>query len=83
MKTILFILLCLFLFSCEGKKPQEKFNTTNPNYQVELLFEVDSCKVYRFCDGRYYYFVNCKGAVMWEENNNGKNKQDFNIPTDK
>lgn len=38
------------------------------NFNVELLFEKDGCKVYRFYDGRYVYWANCEGTVMYDYN---------------
>lgn len=35
------------------------------SFQLELLFEEDGCKMYRFYDGnRYVYWANCKGRVQ-------------------
>jgi hypothetical protein len=36
-------------------------STNNPNIDVELLFEHDGCKVYRFNDHSYHYFARCDG----------------------
>jgi hypothetical protein len=42
---------------------------SNPSIKVELLFEVDGCKVYRFYDGGApRYFTKCKdgnSSVGW------------------
>lgn len=55
----------LLLFASCNKEPKEKLNTDNPNFQVEFLFEVDGCKVYRFSDaGNLYYFTSCQGSVQ-------------------
>ena len=61
------ILIALIFAGCgQESQPQKEVETTNETYQVELLFEVDGCKVYRFLDGGYYrYFTTCKGAVSW------------------
>jgi hypothetical protein len=39
------------LFIYENKRPASRLSTTNKNFNAELLFEVDGCKVYRFFDG--------------------------------
>lgn len=58
------ILIALIFASCK-KEAQQQVQSTNSNFQVELLFEVDGCKVYRFLDGDYKYFTTCKGSVSW------------------
>lgn len=46
------------LFIYENKRPKLIKSTTNKNFNAELLFEVDGCKVYRFFDGgEAIYFV--------------------------
>ena len=35
--------------------------TSNPGIQVDLLFEHDGCRMYRFMDGGYHYFARCDG----------------------
>lgn len=38
------------------------------DFQVDKLFAVDGCTVYRFEDGgRPRYFTNCRGSAQWEE----------------
>ena len=56
---------------------QQTVQTTNKAIKVELLFEVDGCKVYRFYDGMSNggaypvakYFTKCVGSnsVSWVE----------------
>jgi len=70
------IIIALFvitvLTSCK-KDAKEKVVTNNKSFDVELLFEVDGCKVYRFEDqGRPRYFTTCQGSISWSESN-GKN----------
>jgi Domain of unknown function (DUF4884) len=36
--------------------------TNNSNVKLELLFEHDGCKVYRFLDGNPVYYADCRGA---------------------
>lgn len=39
------------------------------DFQVDRLFTVDECTVYRFADsGNWRYFTNCKGTTMTTEN---------------
>lgn len=67
MKAILFITalaLLLLAFSC--KEEAIKTETTDVNgIKLELLFEKDGCKVYRFYDGRYIYWSNCAGSIEY------------------
>ncbi|MEY4903363.1 MAG: hypothetical protein RLZZ292_1178, partial [Bacteroidota bacterium] len=55
-----------FFFSCSpsGVPLTSKPSANNKTYQVEYLFEHDGCKVYRFYDGYYVYFTNCKGEAV-------------------
>ena len=40
--------------------------TTNAAIEVELLFENDGVKVYRFSDcGRYIYYTDARGSTSW------------------
>ena len=62
----LFLLICLV--SCL-EKPVSTSKTNNENIKVELLFEHDGCKVYRFNDGDYRYYAVCSGQATtnWDE----------------
>ncbi len=41
--------------------------TLNPDIELELLFEHDGCKIYRFSDvGRSIYYTDCRGQTSWE-----------------
>lgn len=42
--------------------PMTRTQTANPEIQVDLLFEHDGCRVYRFMDVGYHYFARCDGA---------------------
>jgi hypothetical protein len=57
-----FIAAFLLLTACNHKEPQEVKGTSNPTIKAELLFKYDGCKVYRFRDGDYHYFVKCDGG---------------------
>ena len=75
MKKIFVLLLVVgFLTGCY-KDPQSK-ETIGKGFEVELLFEKDGVKVYRFFDGHYHYFtskgetisVQSNGKSTWGEN---------------
>ena len=66
MKYILLAITTVFLIACT--KEAESTQEVGFGYKVEKLFTVDGCTVYRFSDGGYKYFTNCKGNVEWIEN---------------
>lgn len=78
-KLLTTILLIATISSCtiEGQEPVK---TSNDRFNVELLFTVDGCKVYRFMDGRERYFTNCQGSASWSEKV-GKSTYDVDIST--
>lgn len=68
-----YLLLILVLFvSCSRGEPQQ--STQQGDFKVELLFEMDGCKVYRFVDGlRVVYWSNCAGKIQYDHTtSNGK-----------
>lgn len=64
-KSILLIVISIYLTSCIAQRPIQKAKPgNNLTYDVEYLFEYEGCKVYRFYDmGNYVYFTNCNGDV--------------------
>jgi hypothetical protein len=64
MKTVLFI-FALTLSSCTYEA-KSIVKTDNSKFNVELLFEIDGCKVYRFFDNGYKYFTTCNGSVSYK-----------------
>lgn len=90
MKRIMVILSVLIMAGCidAGKEGLATEKTNNEQFEITLLFEHDSCKVYRFRDGsRYKYFVKCKqsdATTEWSETRTiGRRRQtvDISIPT--
>jgi len=72
MKKVTLIIAVLFMVGC-NKSAKQTVETDNSSFKVELLFEVDGCKVYRFVDGgRSRYFTTCSGGTSWSESH-GKN----------
>lgn len=71
MKYIVIILL-VALFSCQGESIQSE---NKGDFKLELLFEKDGCKVYRFYDGgRSVYWADCRGNIHSDyTTNSGKN----------
>lgn len=56
-------LLCAVLSGCL-KDGQQTEQTTNAGFEVELLFEKEGCKIYRFTDGGHaVYWTDCRGKV--------------------
>lgn len=66
MKNLLILLAtCTFLFSCT-KEVVSVSRSNNPDIPVELLFEYDGVKVYRFKDnGRSIYYTDARGKTEW------------------
>lgn len=57
------VLLAVVLTGCY-KEAQQKEQTTNSEFNLELLFEKDGCKIYRFSDGGHaVYWTDCRGKV--------------------
>lgn len=65
LKVILaFTIICFFLVAFTACHKAAQSTTARGNgFQVELLFEQDSVKVYRFFDGDYHYFTT-RGETM-------------------
>lgn len=63
MKKLLLITL-LFIFGCAG---HAKESVQDGDFKIELLFEKDGCKMYRFKDGgNYIYWSDCSGKTSYE-----------------
>lgn len=81
MKKFLLVFAVILFAGC-AKEAKETVKADNANFSVELLFEVDGCKMYRFYDnGRYRYFSNCKGSTQWSESCGKNCTTDFSIST--
>lgn len=66
MKKILLILLAATLLSSCKNESQGTLRTTNSEFKVDFLFEVDGIRVYRFIDcGRYIYFTDKEGDTRY------------------
>ena len=65
------------------KKPVSMEQSTNPNFQVEFLFEYDGVRVYRFIDGgSYRYFAKrVDGVSVSWESSIGKTTYPISIDT--
>jgi Domain of unknown function (DUF4884) len=77
MKYLLSALLVLSVLGCghRAQEPLGQVQTSNPTYDVELLFEKDGCKIYRFHDSGYdRYFTTCEGSIT-SENTEPEGKQ--------
>lgn len=66
------IIAVAVLSGCQ--KAPESSRTAGQGFNVEKLFTVDGCTVYRFYDDRSVYFTNCNGATQWQQSC-GKNCQ--------
>jgi len=77
----LIIVLCFGLLGC-ANEPIYKSKTNNNEMQVELLFEHDGCRVYRFYDGSYKYYTDCRGSVQWTEQHGKSSSEEGNQTVD-
>jgi hypothetical protein len=69
-KLIIPVILCAFILSCKGKA--QEVNQAG-DFSVELLFEKDGCRMYRFKDGsQYIYWSNCSGKTFIQQQSGGK-----------
>lgn len=61
----------LLLAGCDipDRRPQKVSQSTNPGFTVNLLFEHEGCRVFRFNDGNDVYYADCSGsaAMNWLE----------------
>lgn len=79
--AILLILISILSINCKGDSLQV-VKTDNRSFDVELLFEIDGCKVYRFYDeGRSRYFTTCSGSVSWNETHGKNNIHEIDVST--
>lgn len=71
-----YLVLLLALTACQenAKSIQQ---TDNSNFQVDLLFEHDGCKVYRFYDHRSVYYTDCSGSVQTTHTSGKTTVDDF------
>lgn len=73
-KTIISLFFAFALVGCMNEGTPQPISRNKANageFNVQLLFEVDSIRVYRFYDqGHYHYFTNKKGVSL-----NGYSKQ--------
>ncbi len=64
--TLTICALALLALTGCVKSAESTSQTTNDHFQVEMLFENDGVKVYRFDDvGRYVYYVDARGNTQW------------------
>ncbi len=76
MKKSVLLISLLFLAGCAKESISSEITEGN-DINIELLFEKDGCKMYRFRDGgRYIYWSNCEGKTQYSystSTNAGKN----------
>lgn len=75
MKQLLLLLLGIILLASCAKKDSIRTEVSDFNgVKIELLFEKEGCKMYRFRDGlTFVYWSDCRGKVEYEyTTRNGK-----------
>ena len=76
-KLLALILLLAVLTSC-NHDALKKEQTNNTQFEIELIFEKDGIKMYRFMDGGRYHYFTTKGETITEQKS-GKTVYDENI----
>jgi hypothetical protein len=72
----------LFAFAACEKAPVSSSKTDNPEITVELLFENDGVKVYRFHDqGRAIYYTDARGKTAWSVSQGKAGTRAHNVET--
>ena len=78
---LLIIISSILLLSC-GPERRPIETSRHGDYDVHLLFEKDSCKMYRFTDnGNYIYWCNCEGKVSYQYETGGKVRTTHKVET--
>lgn len=72
-KLSLFIVSLLLITACD-KQHLERQKTNNEQYHMDLLFEKDGCKFYRFQDGHDVYWTDCRGKIQSSYSTGGKHQ---------
>jgi hypothetical protein len=78
----LLLMTLLALAGCT-RGAESTVNASNVNFDVEKLFDVDGCTVYRFRDGYYRYFTRCGCTVNteWRESCGKNCTRHVEVPT--
>lgn len=81
---IFLILLCIFACGCDDIITKEKVikidKTSNDSVVVDLIFEHDGIKAYRFWNnGHYVYYTDARGITQWEDTER-QGKRTIRIP---
>lgn len=59
------LILALFLLGCDPTPAQTSSTSSNTAIRVDLLFEHDGCRAYRFsADKQFHYYVRCKDSTL-------------------
>lgn len=59
------LIIAMFLLVACNKEAQQEVQSSNSEIKLELLFEHEGCKVYRFNDGgRNIYWSDCRGNMQ-------------------
>lgn len=73
MKRLGWVALAAALVLSGCQKQAETTTRAGVEFQVDKLFTIDGCTVYRFADGGYpRYFTNCSGSAEWVESCSGQ-----------
>jgi hypothetical protein len=78
--SLLFTFLVVALINSVSDNPEPKETIQNGEYEIELLFEQNGCKMYRFHDNaRWVYWSDCQGKteIKRTESNGKTNSSEY------
>ena len=79
MRKYFAILFFLLFGGCVERNPAKETAYDGP-VKIELLFEYEGCKMYRFRDGlRIVYWSDCRGTTEYSYQSGGKTKTTHHV----
>ena len=66
MKKLMLMAFLVLLSGCQ-KEAEGTQVAGSGGFNVQKLFTVDGCSVYRFWDARTVYYTNCSGGTQFSE----------------
>lgn len=72
MEKMKYLVLMLLLSSCGLKGAPTTVNNAGDPVEVQLMFEKDGCRVYKFYDGGRHFFTTCGETITSHTESCGK-----------
>ena len=80
MKKLLLLSTVFLLVGCLGEPQSTEHAGKDKKFEIELLFEKDGIKMYRFYDGGYLHYFTTGGTTITQQSS-GKSTFDETIET--